>query len=63
MAAGSRGKSGGVRVIYYYHSDTLPIFLITVYSKSQKSTLTQAEKRLMKQIVQDIVSMYTAKRR
>ena len=34
----SRGKSGGARVIYYYHSDTLPIFLLTIFPKTQKPT-------------------------
>src|SRR5438876_12185288 len=32
-AAKGKGKRGGVRVIYYFHSETLPVFLLTVYAK------------------------------
>ena len=28
---GARGKSGGVRVIYYYHNRTMPLFLLTIF--------------------------------
>ena len=33
-SAGGRGKRGGARVIYYYHSERIPLFLLTAYSKS-----------------------------
>jgi mRNA-degrading endonuclease RelE of RelBE toxin-antitoxin system len=26
-SAQGRGKSGGVRIIYYYHNETMPLFL------------------------------------
>jgi mRNA-degrading endonuclease RelE of RelBE toxin-antitoxin system len=28
-SAQGKGKSGGVRVIYYYHNQTMPLFLLT----------------------------------
>jgi hypothetical protein len=59
-ARGGRGKSGGVRIIYYYHNPTIPIFLLTLYRKNQKATITPAEKNLMKQIVRQIVDTYSA---
>ena len=31
-----RGKSGGVRVIYYYHNETMPLFLLNVFAKNQR---------------------------
>jgi mRNA-degrading endonuclease RelE of RelBE toxin-antitoxin system len=37
-AAKGKGKSGGVRVIYYFHSEALPVFLLTVYAKNQRGT-------------------------
>jgi hypothetical protein len=40
-AAKGKGKSGGVRVIYYFHSEALPVFLLTVYAKNQKADLTK----------------------
>lgn len=33
-ARNDRGKSGGVRVIYYYHSEGMPLYLLTLYGKS-----------------------------
>lgn len=42
-AAKGKGKSGGVRVIYYFHNQAMPLFLLTVFGKSEKANLTQAE--------------------
>ena len=44
VAAGSRGKSGGARVIYYYFDEAHPIQLITVFSKNEKSDLSAKER-------------------
>ena len=38
-----RGKSGGARVIYYFHSARIPLLLITVFAKNAKSDLSAAE--------------------
>lgn len=43
-ARGGRGKSAGVRVIYYYHSEALPLYLLTVFGKSEKANLSKAER-------------------
>jgi hypothetical protein len=42
-ASGNKGKSGGVRVIYYYHNESIPLFLLTVFGKSEKANLSKAE--------------------
>lgn len=52
------GKSGGVRVIYYYHNQLMPLFLFTVYGKSKKVSLTQAEKNTLKSIIGKIINAY-----
>ncbi len=59
-AIGSRGKSSGVRVIYYYHNNDIPLFLLTAYRKKQKANVTQTEKNLMKKLVREIVATYTS---
>jgi hypothetical protein len=38
-----RGKSGGVRVIYYVHSDAMPLYLLTMFAKNERANLTRAE--------------------
>ncbi len=56
--AGSRGKNGGVRVIYYYYNASLPIFLLTVFAKNERDNLSQAERNLLKQLTSDLVLTY-----
>ncbi len=57
-ATRGRGKRGGARVIYYFHSADLPAFLVTVYAKSQRKDLTQADRNSFKQLVDILVSTY-----
>lgn len=44
FALGNRGQSGGARVVYYFHSETMPAFLLTISAKNDKSNLSQAER-------------------
>jgi mRNA-degrading endonuclease RelE of RelBE toxin-antitoxin system len=53
-----RGKSGGVRVIYYFHSEAFPLFLLTVYAKNQKANLTKAERNDFKKLLPLLVKSY-----
>ena len=43
-ASGNRGKSGGVRVIYYFHNESMPLFLLTLFGKNEKANLSKAER-------------------
>ena len=38
-----RGKRGGARVIYFLHSEQLPLFLLTAYAKNERADLSVAE--------------------
>lgn len=40
---GGRGKSGGVRIIYYFHDRMVPVFLLTVFAKNEKDDLSKRE--------------------
>lgn len=44
------GKSGGYRVIYYFHSEHIPLFALLIYGKNEKANLTQAEKNDMRRL-------------
>jgi hypothetical protein len=57
---GSRGKSGGVRVIYYYHNPTMPLFLLTVFAKNERANLSQRDQQSLRQVVTEIVRTYGA---
>jgi hypothetical protein len=56
------GKRGGARVIYYYRSERLPLFLLSAYSKNEKANLSKAERNAMKRLVPILVSGYPAKK-
>ncbi len=32
------GKSSGVRVIYYFHNQQMPLYLLTVFGKGEKAS-------------------------
>jgi len=51
---GGRGKSGGVRVIYYFHSDAIPLYLLAMYGKSERADLGHAERRELSSLVRMI---------
>ncbi len=46
----TEGKSGGVRVIYYFVDREELVLLFLVYPKSQKDDLTPAEENAVKKI-------------
>lgn len=48
---GGRGKSGGVRVIYYFHNERLPLYLLTMFAKNEQSNLTAAERNALAKLV------------
>ncbi len=46
-----KGKSGGARVIYFYYNEGMPIYLLTLYGKSEKDNLTAAERNDLAKLV------------
>jgi len=44
IARPGKGKSGGTRVIYYYHNADKPILLLLIYAKADQENLTEAQK-------------------
>ena len=45
--SGGKGKSGGVRVIYYWATASDQIFMLTLYGKSEKDDLSSADLRVV----------------
>lgn len=54
----SRGKSGGVRVVYYFHSDLMPLYLLTVFSKNERANLSKAERNELAGLVKMLVEAW-----
>ena len=53
-AVQGRGKSGGVRVIYYWVKDDHQIYMLVVYPKSKKDTLTDQEVAILRELVKEL---------
>ncbi len=49
------GKSGGLRIIYFFHDLNMPLYLLSVYPKNKKGTITDAEKNAMQTATKAIV--------
>ena len=55
------GKSGGVRVIYYFYNEQYPLFLLTVFQKSEKVNLSQAERNELAKLTRLLIESYGEK--
>jgi len=53
-----KGKSGGSRVIYFYYNTTLPLFLLTIFSKNEKINLSKAERNELAQLTELLINNY-----
>jgi hypothetical protein len=58
-----KGKRGGARIIYYFHSGALPIFLLTVFSKNEKVDLSKSEKNELRKLIPTLVQSYQQRKR
>lgn len=54
---GNRGKSAGVRIIYYYHDKRIPLFLLTIFGKNQQANLSKSERNELAQLVDLLVNI------
>ena len=57
-----RGKSGGARVIYYYHNESIPLYALDIYAKNQKANLSAAEKNAARKTVAAIVAEHNRRK-
>ncbi len=55
---GGQGKSGGVRVIYYVHSEFMPLYLLTLFAKNERGNLTKAQRNELAGLVDLLVGIW-----
>jgi len=60
-SAKGKGKSGGVRVIYYYHNESIPLFLLTVFGKGEKANLSKSERNDLSKFTGLLLRQYGGK--
>jgi hypothetical protein len=53
-----KGKSGGVRVIYYYHHESIPLFLLTIFGKGEKANLSKSERNDLAKFTSLLIKNY-----
>lgn len=54
-ARSGRGKSAGVGVIYYFHSERIPLYLLTVFAKNERDDLAQGERNELAKLVRILI--------
>jgi len=58
FAIGGKGKSGGVRIICYFHNERVPVFLLAVFAKNDQANLTRAETNMLGNAAKMLASKY-----
>jgi hypothetical protein len=61
FAVQGRGKSGGVRIVYFFKNEGMPVFMLTVFAKNEKANLSQAERNELAKLVKILVATYGGK--
>lgn len=59
----NKGKSGGVRVIYYFHDARLPLYLLIMYAKEKTENLTIKQQQKLAMMTKALISAMLEKKR
>lgn len=59
---GGQGKSGGVRVIYYYHDEAMPLYLLTLFAKGDRANLSKAERNELGELTALLVKAWRGRK-
>jgi hypothetical protein len=61
FAGRGKGKSGAYRIVTFYTGSNFPVFLVTVFSKGERSSLSKAECNDLRAITKALVAEYRAR--
>ncbi len=53
-----QGKRGGLRIIYYYYDDAMPLYLLTLFAKGDKTNPSKAERNELARLVDLLVQIW-----
>ncbi|MBX3487150.1 MAG: addiction module toxin RelE [Candidatus Paracaedibacteraceae bacterium] len=56
--ANKKEKRGGARVIYFFYSKNVPLFLLDIYTKSKKEDLSPSDKKELNWLVNELLKSY-----
>jgi hypothetical protein len=57
-ATGGKGKSGSIRIVYYFHNESIPLFLLSLFGKSEKSNLSKSERNELAKLAALLIKNY-----
>ena len=55
---GARGKSGGARIIYLFSGVNLPVFILAVFAKNEKTNVSAADRNALGKMVVAMIEDY-----
>jgi hypothetical protein len=58
-ARGDRGKSAGVRIIYYFHNRNMPLYLLALFGKNEQANLSMEEKKRISRATSELVDYWS----
>lgn len=58
FATPGKGKSGGYRVVTFYGGEDIPVFLLSIFAKSDKVNLTRSEVNDLKTVLRTLADEY-----
>lgn len=53
-----KGKSGGVRIIYYYHNENIPLFLLSIFGKGEMANISKPERNALAKLTKILIQQY-----
>ena len=54
---GNKDKSGGVRIIYFYHDHRIPLYLLTVFGKNEQSNISKSKRNELAKLASMLVQV------
>ena len=63
FAGKGKGKSGGYRVITFFTGTDIPVFLLNIFAKNEKTDLTLKERHILRSVLADIARTYRSGRK
>ena len=57
-----RGKRGGARIIHFFHSSRLPLFLLTAFAKNERTDISGADRNSFRKLTKLLVDTYGRRR-
>lgn len=63
LSSNNKGKSGSIRIIYFYYNENMPVFLITGFIKSKMENINHNSCNELKKLTEELVKLYVGQGR